>query len=507
MTTMQRDNLLLTYRRSTLKIIPLVAVPFLLSCDIQKPKETPNVIYILMDDLGYGELGCYGQTKIETPNIDKLREDGMKLTQHYSGSPVSGPSRCVLLTGKPSGQSYIRGNKRLAEKEGQLPIPDTTYTVAELMKEAGYATACIGKWGLGYPGSEGDPNNQGFDYFYGYNCQTAAHTYYPAELWENDKRVKLNNENTLKFKGRLAKDVDAKDESNYLKYGGGDYSPDLMHKKAMKFIDNNKKNPFFLFLSTPLPHVALQAPKEWVDYYQKKFGDEEPYIGDKGYFPCRSPRATYAAMVSYFDEQVGEIVEKLKADGIYDNTLIIFTSDNGPSFNGGTSSPWFNSGGLFRSEAGRAKCSLYEGGIRVPFIAVWKDQIAAGTTAKHISGFHDFLPTLAEITSTQIPEGDGISYLSTLLGKDKAQKEHPYIYFEYPEGKGWRSIREGDWKLIAKAVKSKNPIFELYNLADDLAESKNLAEQHPKKIEELKTLMKGALIEAEHPGFRMQTFN
>ena len=508
---------------STLGIIPILSLPLLFSCSDKKNIEKPNVIYILMDDLGYGELGCYGQTKIETPNIDKLRGEGMKFTQHYSGAPVSGPSRCVLMTGMHTGHSYIRGNDEVASRgavwdhdsmfvhphlEGQMPLKANTYTIGRLMQDAGYETACIGKWGLGYPGSEGEPNKQGFDFFYGYNCQRQAHTYYPPFLWKNDQRVYLDNK-VVPMRGpssKIPKGTDPLDGNSYKTFNQNDYSPDFMFSEMIQFVDKNKANPFFMMVTTPIPHVALQAPEKWVNYYREKFGDEEPYLGNKGYFPSRYPKATYAAMITYFDEQVGKLVEKLKADGIYDNTLIIFTSDNGATFNGGTESPWFNSGGVFKSESGWGKCSLHEGGIRVPFIAVWKDQIEAGITAEHISGFQDFLPTLAEITNTQIAQCDGISYLPTLLGKDEAQKEHPYIYFEYPEAGGWRSIREGDWKLIAKKVRSKNPIFELYNLADDVREQKNLVGQNPDKVEQLKTLMKKALIEAENPRFRMEAF-
>ena len=346
-------------------------------------QQKPNIIYILADDLGYAELGCYGQQKIETPNIDRLAENGIRFTQHYSGSPVSAPSRAILLTGKHSGHAYIRGNDEMPERgdvwnhtamladstlEGQRPLPAGTVTFPKLLQQAGYTTAMVGKWGLGYPGSEGTPNKMGFDFFYGYNCQRQAHTYYPPFLYRNENREYLQNK-LLPPHTPLDKGADPMQLSSYDKYTQQQYSPDLMLTEIKSFVTENKNNPFLLRWTTPVPHVPLQAPQKWIDYYLKKFGDEKPYIGESGYFPTRYPRATYAAMISYFDEQIGELIAELKRQGIYDNTLIIFTSDNGPSFNGGADSPWFDSAHPFKSERGWGKTSLREGGIRVPMIA------------------------------------------------------------------------------------------------------------------------------------------
>ncbi|MEG1617801.1 MAG: arylsulfatase [Bacteroidales bacterium] len=477
--------------------------------------EKPNIIYILMDDMGYGEAGCYGQEKIETPNIDKLREKGMLFTQHYSGSPVSGPSRCVLQTGLHSGHSYIRGNDEVTARgdvwshdamykdaglEGQMPLKPGTMTLGRLLQSAGYTTACIGKWGLGYPGSVGTPNKQGFDFFYGYNCQRQAHTYFPGFLYRNEEREYLANE-VVPPSTKLDPGADPRDPASYEKYYQKEYANDLMYKEILAFVDQNKDKPFFMMWTTPLPHVSLQAPKRWVDYYLKKFGDEEPYLGNKGYYPCRYPHATYAGMISYFDEQVGGLIAKLKEEGLYENTLIVFTSDNGPTFNGGSDSPWFNSGGIFKSEAGWGKCSLHEGGIRVPTIMAWPGKIKKNSKSDHISAFYDMMPTFAELAGVECPPTDGISLMPTLLGKK--QEKHDYLYWEYPEGGGSRALRQGDWKLLISNIR-KNPKIELFNLSKDVREQNDLSAENQTKVNQLLDLMEGALVESEHPAFRMK---
>lgn len=310
----------------------------------QTASSRPNIVYILMDDLGFGDIGCYGQEKIETPHIDQLRQEGMRFTQHYTGSPVSAPARCVLMTGMHSGHAQIRYNNEMAyrgatndhdsmfvhkELEGQYPLKANTMTIGRMMQNAGYTTGCFGKWGLGFPDSEGTPNKQGFNQFYGYNCQRQAHTYYPAFLYKNEERVYLKNKVINPHLARLGKDEDPYDPQNYKRFEQEEYANDLIFDELMSFVDENKQKPFFLMWTTPLPHVSLQAPERWVQHYVKKFGDEEPYTGKAGYGICRYPHATYAAMISYFDEQVGKLIQKLKAENLYDNTLIIFTSDNG----------------------------------------------------------------------------------------------------------------------------------------------------------------------------------
>lgn len=477
----------------------------------------PNIIYILADDLGYTELGCYGQQKIETPNIDQLAETGMRFTQNYSGTTVSAPSRCITLTGLHSGHAYIRGNDELPDRgdvwshqamladstlEGQRPLPAGTVTFPQLLQQAGYRTACIGKWGLGYPGSEGTPNKMGFDFFYGYNCQRQAHTYYPPFLYRNEKREYLPNK-LLAPGTKLDKGVDPRDERSYDKYTQKAYSCDLMYDEILKFVEQQKDKPFFLAWTTPLPHVPLQAPEKWVRYYVDKFGDEEPYIGDKGYFPCRYPHATYAAMISYWDEQIGGLVKKLKELGIYENTIIIFTSDNGPTFNGGSDSPWFESANPFRVDFGWGKTSLREGGIRVPFIASWPGKIKAGSVSDHICASWDMMPTMCDLAGMETPvHTDGISILPELLGKK--QKKHEYLYWEYPELGGSKAIRVGKWKgLIQNIKKEGEGKMMLFDLENDPRETTDLSKQHPNVVKKLRKLIRKAHDEPIVDKFKM----
>lgn len=502
-----------------LGVLSVVSMSVLGGCK-EEAKSKPNVIYILMDDLGYGDLQCFGQQKIETPNIDALRAAGMKFTQNYSGSPVSGPSRCVLMTGLHSGHAQIRGNDEVEargnvwshdsmyvhpELEGQAPLKAGTMTLGRMMQDAGYTTACIGKWGLGYPGSEGTPDKQGFDFFFGYNCQRVAHSYYPPYLWRNNERVSLGNLPLDPWKTKLDSAADPRDIRSYDKFVQKTYANDMMYDELMAYVDNHKDTSFFLMWTTPLPHVSLQAPERWVKHYVDKFGDEEPYLGQKGYYPCRYPHATYAAMISYFDEQVGKLVGKLKEAGVYENTIIVFTSDNGPTFNGGSDSPWFNSGGLFKSEQGWGKCSVHEGGIRVPMVVCWPGKIEADTETDHICAFQDVMPTLAEVVGVEAPKGDGISFLPTLLGNNGKQKQHDFLYFEYPEAGGSRAIRQGNWKLMITQIKKGTEKISLFDLSKDIQELNDVAEQNPEIVASLMKLMKESLVEAENPKFQMKT--
>lgn len=492
----------------------------LLSCDSSKePMEDtrPNIIFILADDLGYGELGCYGQEKIETPNIDGLAEEGIRFTQHYSGAPVCAPARCVLLTGKHSGHAYIRGNDEWSSRgdvwsyeaviadstlEGQRSLPSTTQTLAKLLQSSGYQTGMIGKWGLGPPHTGSIPNNMGFDYFLGYNCQRQAHTYYPVHLYENEKRIYLGND-TVAPNTKLKENADPLSPESYADFNLQNYAPDVMFEGMMDFIEKNTEAPFFFYWASPIPHVPLQAPKEWVDYYAKKFGEEEPYPGDQGYFPNRQPRATYAAMISYLDERVGQLVKKLKEEGIYEQTLLIFSSDNGPTYAGGADAEFFNSAAPFKNDYGYTKGFVHEGGIRVPMIASWPAKIKAGSETAHISSFIDVLPTLCEITNTRIPEEvDGISYLPTLLNHAR-QKEHEYLYWEFPEYHGQQAIRLGDWKAIRKHLKEGNMEIELYHLTEDIREENNVASQYPEIMAKMSQIMKDAHQKAEVERFQM----
>ncbi len=473
---------------------------------LEVPTKRPNIIYILADDLGYGELGSYGQELIETPNLDALAEGGMRFTQHYSGAPVCAPARCVLLTGKHTGHAYIRGNDEWKERgdvwdyeamfndpnlEGQRPVPADSTTIADLLKEVGYSNAIIGKWGLGGPLTEGVPNNQGFDFFYGYNCQRQAHTFYPKHLWKNREKVILNNA-MVAPRTKLPEGADPDDPQSYAAYQLSEYAPTLMQREALQFIRVNRDQPFFLYYATPIPHLPLQAPTKWVQYYQEKFGEESPYIGDQGYFPNYTPKATYAAMISYLDEQVGEIVTELKKLGLYENTIIFFSSDNGPTYTGGTDTPHFRSGGPFKCELGWGKGFVHEGGIRVPFIANWPGKISAGSQSDHISAFWDVLPTICELSGAPIPGHiDGISMVPTLLERG-GQKKHDFLYWEFPAYKGQQAVRWGQWKGIRKNIFEGNLTIELYDLQNDLQEQHNIADAHPEIVEKIESMMSSA---------------
>ncbi len=483
----------------------------------EKSGQKPNIIYILADDLGYGDLGSYGQQKIETPNIDKLAENGIKFSQHYAGAPVCAPSRCMLVTGKHPGHAQVRGNDEWGERgqvwnykaqiadstlEGQRPLEEGTITIGKKLQEAGYKTGIVGKWGLGAPHTNSTPLQMGFDFFVGYNCQRQAHTYFPVHLYKNDVRMYLGND-TLAPGTKLDVGADPYNINSYNKYNLQSYSGDVMFDELASFINHNRDQPFFMYWATPIPHAPLQAPQKWVDYYVKKFGDEEPYIADKGYFPNRYPHATYAAMISYLDEQIGMLVQQLKDLGIYDNTLIIFSSDNGPTYNGGTDSPWFNSGGPFKSEYGWGKGFTHEGGTRVPMIASWPGKIKAGTQSDHISAFWDVMPTLCEIAGVDAPtDTDGISFLPALIGTQ--QTAHNYLYWEYPEYGGQQAVRMGKWKGIRKDIKKGNMIIELYNLEEDIQEQNNVAEAHPEIIQQMQNIMVKEHLPAKLTRFNMK---
>lgn len=455
----------------------------------------PNIIFILMDDAGYGDFGCYGQKKTETPNIDALCETGIRFTNMYCSCPLSSPSRCGLLTGIHSGHAQIRANDEMTWRgdvwnheamlkdstlEGQAPMLKGTPTLGTVLKKAGYKTGMVGKWGVGNPTSESTPNKMGFDKYYGCICQRQAHNYYPPFLWDNDKREYLDNVLVCPGTG-LDEGADPMDPKSYAKYTGNIYSPDKMYEHVIDFVNENKKDPFFLMWTTPLPHSPMQAPQKWVDYYVKKFGDEKPIEG-KGYYPSRYPRATYAAMISYFDEQVGGLVKELKRLGIYDNTLIIFTSDNGPANNSCSSTTWFDSAQPFRCGKGWGKGSLREGGIRMPFIVNYGNKLKPGVS-DHMGYFPDVMPTLCELTGAECPPTDGISFLPTLT--NKKQPQHDFLYWEYPGSKGWIAVREGKWKGLLRKVRDGNNKFELFDLEADPREDHNIADKHPEVIERM----------------------
>ncbi len=489
------------------QIFPLLGSALLLglqACDQTDEQVKPNIIYILADDLGYGELGCYDQQIIQTPNIDALAKTGVLFTQHYSGSAVCAPSRCALLTGMHPGHMYVRGNDEWDSRgdvwnyeavikdtnlEGQRPMPDNTLTIATLLKTVGYKTSIIGKWGLGAPNSESIPTKLGFDHFFGYNCQRQAHTYYPVHLWRNEDKVFLNND-TVAPNTKLDEGADPYNSKNYAKFKLKEYAPKLMLDEAKQFISESVDQTFFMFYASPIPHVPLQAPKEWIDKYKDFFDYDERYLGDKGYFPAIYPKATYAAMISYLDFQVGELVKLLKQKGIYENTLIIFTSDNGPTYAGGADTKYFNSARPFSSAYGRSKGFLHEGGIRVPMIASWPAKIKAGTKSDHVSAFWDVMPTLCELSGAEFPEDkDGISFLPSILGLEEKQAEHEHLYWEIPEYGGQQAVRMGKWKAIRKNILKGNLSIELYDLSKDINEEYNLAGFYPEIIQQMNKIM------------------
>lgn len=451
---------------------------------LKQNNKNPNIIFIMADDLGVGDIGCYGQKYIKTPVIDRMASEGIRFTAHYSGAPVSAPARCCLMTGRHLGHSYVRNNFEIKSEnpaeQGQMPLPENTETVARMLKRAGYATAVIGKWGLGSMNSTGAPNKQGFDLFYGYNDQNHAHNHYPSFLWRNDKIEKLQNpEFTVhpKFNPEAQHPAD-----EYKQYMGQDYSLDLMTEEAIKFIKGNKDNPFFLYLTYVVPHKALQVPDESLEMYNGVF-NEKPYIGGGGYTPHPRPYSAYAGMISRMDQKVGSVLEELKSLGLEKNTIVIFTSDNGPAGGGGTDSRFFNSSAGLRG----AKSQVYEGGIREPFVVRWPARIKPGSVTDHASTHYDFMATIADITGQKIGETDGISYLPVLLGKPRQQKQHEYLYWEFG---GQIAVRIGDLKGVKRYLRNPNPEWEIYDLESDPAETTNIAEKHPEMTERFEAVVK-----------------
>ncbi len=455
----------------------------------------PNIIYILADDLGYAEVGCFGQKKIRTPNIDRLAAEGVRLTNHYSGSPVCAPSRCSLLTGLHTGHAYIRDNDEMDSRgdvwhdlslEGQRPLEAGTVTTATMLKQAGYATGLIGKWGLGGPGSTGEPNRMGFDHFYGYLCQRIAHNYYPSYLWRNREKVPLENAYFYPHQ-KLPAEADPLDVKSYAAYSGKQYAPDLMAEEALAFIRRNRERPFFLNLTFTVPHAALQVPEDSLAEYLGAF-PETPYKGEKGYLPHRAPRAAYAAMVTRFDGYVGRVMallRELKLDG---DTIVMFTSDNGPTFNGGTDSAFFESADGLRG----LKQDVYEGGIRVPFVARWPGHIPAGRVSGLPCAFWDMMPTCAELGGAAAPRGlDGVSLVPTLEGRPDAQQKRPYLYWEFA---GHQAVRLGDWKGVRLR---KATATELYDLAADPGEQANVASAHRDVVGRIEEIFRTGRTESE----------
>lgn len=430
----------------------------------KNPGSKPNIIFILVDDLGIGDIEPYGQKLIETPYLNQMVKEGMKFTNFYSSAPVCAPARASLITGLHTGHSPIRSNKEV-KPEGQWPLPDSVITIAETLKRAGYITGAYGKWGMGFVGTEGDPNNQGFDEFFGYNCQREAHNYYPDHLWHNSKKIN--------YPGNP-------DKKNM-------YAGDEIHKNALNFISANHEKQFFLYLAYTVPHAALQVPedavfKKYVDKFKEKplaVKADWKWTG-RGYEPQAYPKAAYASMVSRMDSYVGDIMKTLKTMNLDENTLVIFTSDNGPHDAGGHDPVFFNGSANLRG----MKRDLYEGGIRTPFIAWWPGKVKQGSVNNYIGAFYDVLPTLAELAQTSAPANDGLSFVNAI--KSEPQKAHDYLYWEFQGEDAKQAVRMGKWKgVIYNAHKRPKGELELYNLDADPYEKNDIAKDNPKIVKQL----------------------
>jgi arylsulfatase A len=435
------------------------------------PDRKPNIVLIMADDLGWKELGCYGQEKINTPHIDRLAAEGMMFMQFYAGSAVCAPSRCNLMTGMHGGHAYIRDNREIQNNipnrfGGQAPLPETVPSIAKTLKESGYVTGCFGKWGLGGQGTTGDPLRQGFDRFYGYNCQRNAHNLYPEYLEDN------NGIHTL--------------EGNERTLTGKQYAPQLIADRALEFVRQNKDKPFFLYYPTVIPHLPLQVPGKDLAQYKGKW-PETPHT-ERSYLPHDTPKACYAAMITFMDNQIGRLMALLEELELDEDTIVMFTSDNGTTFlKSQVDYAFFDSVGPLRGLKG----SLYEGGIRVPMIARWPKRIKPGTTSDLIAAHYDLPATLADIAGTAFDKGsDGISILPTFSGRDAQQKKHEFLFWDFAGFGGQIAVRMGKWKGIwINLHKNPKAPLELYNMESDIAENNNVVSKHPDIAEEIEGIM------------------
>ncbi len=459
-------------RRSFLKYAAAGAAAMILPRSAQSAAATtkPNIIYVLVDDMGYGDLACFGQKKLKTPHLDEMAATGMRFTNHYSGSTVCAPSRCVLMTGLHTGHCTVRSN-------GWVKLSDDDVTVADVLRKAGYATACIGKWGVGRADLD-DPNKHGFDYFYGYVCMNHAHNCYPEFIVRNGKKVPLRNVLQAKWKNRKGRRV----EGDGVAEKKVDFVPHLCQKEVIEFIDKNKAadKPFFLYYALNIPHANNEGGRNGMEVPSYgKYAKEDWPDAEKG----------FAAMITYIDDYVKEIRDKLKSAGIDKNTLVMFTSDNGPHQEGGHNMRYFDSNGDLRG----MKRDLYEGGVRVPTIANWPGVIKPGQSSDHVSAFQDMMPTFAELAGAKCPKTDGISMAPTLTGKG-AQKKHAHLFWEFYEGGGKKAVLKGKWKGIRlNTFKKPDGPIQLYDITKDLSETKNVADEHPEIVADMARIMK-----AEH---------
>ena len=453
------------------RVLTIFACVVVVPCVVSAAERKPNIIYIMADDAGYGDFGCYGQKKFTTPNIDRIAAEGMRFTQHYSGSTVCAPTRCSLMTGMHTGHCYVRGN-RSVKPIGQTPIPADTVTVAKLLKQAGYVTGAFGKWGLGFPGSEGDPIKQGFDEFFGYNCQSNAHTYYPTWLFHNEQKIALD---------------------------GKTYSHNLIMAEALRFIRNNKDKPFFCYLPVTIPHASMHVPEEYAAPFRKKFPQFEDKVGQYSGPEVKNPIAAFAGMMVKMDEDVGRVMALLKELDIDDDTIVMFTSDNGPHKEGGHDPVFFDSNGPFTGY----KRSLTEGGIRAPLVIRWPGRVEAGSESDLISAHWDFLPTACTLAGITPPaDVDGIDMMPTLLGKGD-QISHTYLYWEFFEQGGKRAARAGKWKAIQRDLHTdaNSPVL-LYDLDTDIAETNNISADHPDIVARMNKIFNEAHEPSQHWQFK-----
>ena len=458
----------------------LLLVALLAACSAANTRAAtpPNIIFILADDLGYGDLGCYGQEKIRTPNLDRMAAEGMRFTQFYTGSTVCAPSRCVLMTGLDTGHCLIRGNG--FRGDAQPPLRPQDMTVAKLLKQAGYATALIGKWGLGEAGSSGVPTRQGFDYFFGYLHHQHAHNYYPSFLWRNEERVSLKNE--VPGEGEFGQGWATKKV---------EYSHDLFAEEALAWLQQHKDKPFFLYLAFTIPHANNEGMRAI------KIGQEVPDYGIYRDKDWPDPSKGYAAMITRMDADIGRLFDRLKQLGLDENTLVLFSSDNGPHKEGGNPPSFFASNGPLRG----LKRDLYEGGIRVPLLARWPGHIRAGAVSDHVAYFGDFLATAAELAGLTPPDGlNSISFAPTLLGQGEKQKTHDYLYWGFHEGGFKQAVRAGDWKAVRLGVGKP---LELFHLTTDPGEQTDQAAQHPDIVAKMEDILRNARTDS--PDWPIQT--
>jgi arylsulfatase A len=447
-------------------LLAALAAALSLPAAASEPRK-PNVVFIFADDLGWRDLGCYGQTKIRTPSIDRIAAEGVKLTRAYSGNAVCAPSRCCLMTGKHPGHAYIRDNRQwkpMQKWSGQVPLPEDAVTLPKLFKQNGYATGAMGKWGLGSHENSGDPKKQGIDTFFGYECQAHAHNHYPAYIYRNGEKVPL--------------------DGNDDKPTGKQFTQDLFEAEALKFIRDHQKDPFFLYLPFIIPHVAIQVPEDSLAEYKGKF-DDKPYTG-KAYLHHDHPRAGLAAMITRMDRSVGRILDLLKELKLDDNTIVVFSSDNGPvGLFGGSDNPFFESKGSLRGWKG----SLYEGGIRAPFLMKWPGKIRPGTESDVLTANWDVLPTLCAAAGITPPKAiDGINILPALVGLGNVAPRE-YLYWEFPSYTGQQAVRLGNWKGTRQNLKAKLSDIELYDLEKDPNETTNVAAAHPDVVKRIADVM------------------